>query len=176
MPPYFRYTQPRRKAGRLVVEVKVISTHMIPSKIILIAIAAAGVAATSAAAQSQSADEYQQRQSDLVELASVFGEMHHIRRTCAPRIEGDVWRDRMKRLVDLEQPGAEARERMVKRFNEGYRNAGDHFPVCDRRARDHAAARAIFARRIVDRLSAPLRQAAREADGPLLLTIPQDAD
>jgi len=142
----------------------------------LAAIVSAVAVTASAAAQSQSADEYQQRQSDLVELASVFGEMHHIRRSCAPRIEGDVWRDRMKRLVDLEQPGADARERMVKRFNEGYRNAGDHFPVCDRGARDHAAARAVFARRIVDRLSAPLRQATRDAEGPLLLTIPQDAD
>lgn len=133
-------------------------------------------AATGAAAQPQSADAYQQRQSDLIELASVFGEMHHIRRSCAPRIEGDVWRERMKRLVDLEQPGAEAREQMVQRFNEGYRNAGDHFPVCDRRARDHAAGRAIFARRIVDRLSAPLRQATRDADGPLLLTFPQEGE
>lgn len=137
---------------------------------------AMSVFSLSAAAQSQTADDYQQRQSDLVELASVFGEMHHIRRTCAPRIEGDIWRDRMKRLVELEQPGAEARERMVKRFNEGYRNAGDHFPVCDRRARDHAAARAIFARRIVDRLSAPLRQAAREEDGALLFTFPQETE
>ncbi len=132
--------------------------------------------ATIAAAQSQSADEYQQRQNDLVELASVFGEMHHIRRSCAPRIEGDIWRERMKRLVDLEQPSVEAREEMVQRFNEGYRNAGDHFPVCDRRARDHAAARAVFARRLVDRLSAPLREAARTADGPLILTIPQDGE
>ncbi len=129
-----------------------------------------------AAAQSQSADEYQQRQRDLVELASVFGEMHHIRRVCEPRLESDIWRDRMKRLVDLEQPPFEAREEMVKRFNDGYRNAGDHFPACNRRARDHAAARAVFARRLVGRLSAPLREAERFEDGPLILTIPQSND
>lgn len=132
--------------------------------------------ADGAFAQSQTADDYQERQSDLVELASVFGELHHIRRICEPRLESDVWRDRMKRLVDLEQPGFEAREEMVRRFNAGYRNAGDHFPACDRRARDHAAARAVFARRLVGRLSAPLREAERNDDGPLILTIPQEAE
>ncbi len=138
--------------------------------------AAALILAGETSAQSQSADEYQQRQRDLIELASVFGEMHHIRRICEPRLESDIWRERMKRLVDLEQPGFEAREEMVKRFNEGYRNAGDHFRTCDRRARDHAAGRAIYARRLVGRLSAPLREAERMNDGPLILTIPQNTD
>ena len=129
----------------------------------------------SALAQSQTANEYEQRQRDLIELASVFGELHHIRRVCEPRREADIWRERMKRLVDLEQPQFEAREEMVKRFNAGYRNAGDHFPRCSSRARDHAATRALFARRLVERLSAPLRETA-EDDGPLILSIPQDGD
>ncbi len=128
-----------------------------------------------AVAQSQTANDYQQRQNDLIELASVFGELHHIRRICEPRLESDIWRERMKKLVDLEQPQHDAREEMVQRFNAGYRNAGDHFPRCSTRARDHAAARALFARRLVERLSAPLRETAQE-DGPLLLTIPQDAE
>ena len=132
--------------------------------------------AGAALAQSHTANEYQQRQDDLVELASVFGELHHIRRICEPRLESDIWRDRMKQLVDLEQPGFDAREEMVKRFNDGYRNAGDHFPSCTRRARDHAAARAVFARRLVGRLSAPLRIEEPTDDGPLLLTIPQETE
>lgn len=125
-----------------------------------------------AKASAQSAEDYRERQRDLVELASVFGELHHIRRTCEPRLEGDVWRDRVKKLVDLEDPQFEIREEMVKRFNAGYRNAGDHFPSCDRRARDHAAGRALFARSIIDRLSEPLEEAA--GDGPLFVTVPQD--
>ena len=129
----------------------------------------------SALAQSQTANEYEQRQRDLIELASVFGELHHIRRVCEPRREADIWRERMKRLVDLEQPQFEAREEMVKRFNAGYRNAGDHFPRCSSRARDHAATRALFARRLVERLSAPLRETAEE-DGPLILSIPQEVE
>ncbi len=141
----------------------------------LIAVFAAG----GAAAQSQSAEDYRQRQQDLVELASVFGELHHIRRMCEPRFEGDVWRDRMKKLVDLEQPQFEAREEMVKRFNAGYRNAGNHFGRCDRRARDHAAARALYAQRLVRRLAEPLEAIAEseaETGGPLMLTIPQETE
>ena len=143
--------------------------------IIAVTALAAAFAGGAALAQPQSADEYRERQRDLVELASVFGELHHIRRICEPRLEGDVWRERMKRLVDLEQPQFEAREEMVKRFNAGYRNASDHFPFCDRRARDHASARAVFARRVIDRLSEPLRQAAPE-EGPLIVTIPPPTD
>lgn len=131
------------------------------------------VAASISPVMAQTAEEYRQRQSDLVELASVFGELHHIRRLCEPRLEGDVWRERMKSLVELEQPAAEARENMVKRFNTGYRNAGDHFSSCNRRARDHAASRAAFAHTIVRRLARPLREAAARNEGPLLVTIPQ---
>jgi uncharacterized protein (TIGR02301 family) len=137
------------------------------------------VIAADAAAQPQSAEDYRQRQQDLVELASVFGELHHIRRMCEPRFEGDVWRERMKKLVDLEQPQIEAREEMVKRFNAGYRNAGDYFDYCDRRARDHAAARALYAQRLIRRLSEPLEEIAEaeeESGGPLMFTIPQETD
>ena len=127
-------------------------------------------------AAAQTANEYQRRQGDLVELASVFGELHHIRRLCEPRLESDVWRERMKNLVELEQPAFEAREGMVKRFNTGYANAGDHFSSCSRRARDHAASRAAYAHTLVRRLAQPLREAAAKNDGPLIVTIPQDTE
>lgn len=140
---------------------------------ILAAILAAS--ALPAPALAQTAADFRQRQNDLVELASVFGELHHIRRLCEPRREGDVWRERMKRLVELEQPAFEAREEMVKRFNAGYQNAGGHFRHCDRRARDHAAGRASFAQTLVDRLSAPLEEEeAANISGPLIVTIPPD--
>lgn len=136
----------------------------------------AGAIGVSAQSLAQSAEDYRQRQRDLVELASVFGELHHIRRMCEPRFEGDIWRERMKQLVDLEQPQFEAREEMVKRFNSGYRNATGHFIRCDRRARDHAAGRALFAQSLVDRLSEPLEDVEPGADGPLIVTIPQSTD
>ncbi|MEO1253158.1 MAG: TIGR02301 family protein [Pseudomonadota bacterium] len=126
------------------------------------------------AARAQTADEYRDRQRDLAALASVFGELHHIRRLCEPRLESDVWRERMKRLVELEQPQPEAHEELIKRFNNGYRNAGDHFARCDRRARDYAAGRARYAQRVVRNLAEPLREAA--ASETFLVTVPQATD
>lgn len=126
----------------------------------------AGIAALSpftAGAQEDSAfEDYQVRQSDLVALSALFGEMHHIRRQCNPRVEGDVWRERMKSLVDLEEPQPAARDDMVAAFNKGYRAAQQRFRSCSRDARDHAAARAAQGEMIVARLIAPLKEAIEE--------------
>lgn len=135
----------------------------------LIVSLAACAAVAAGAASAQSIEAYQQRQADLSALAAVFGELHHIRRNCEPRLEADVWRERMKRLVDLEQPQFEVRETMVKSFNKGYSAAQQHFPDCSRRARDHAAARAVQGEAIIARLSAPLREAAaQDENAPFL--------
>ena len=53
--------------------------------------------------RAQTYDDYQRRFADLLALSSVFGELHHIRRTCLPRYEADTWRERMKQLIDLEK-------------------------------------------------------------------------
>lgn len=112
------------------------------------------------AASAQTFDDYQQRQSDLVALSALFGELHHIRRHCDPRLEGDIWRERMKTLVELEEPQSAAREEMVAAFNKGYRGAQQRFSSCNRNARDHAAARAAQGEMIVERLTEPLVEAA----------------
>ena len=49
----------------------------------------------------QTAEDYRRRQADLNALSVVFGELHHIRRHCEPRREADLWRNRMKRMVEL---------------------------------------------------------------------------
>lgn len=119
-------------------------------------------------ATAQTYETYQQRRDDLYALSSIFGELHHIRRTCEPRLEADIWRERMKTLVDLEEPEPEARNEMVARFNKGYRAAQEHFPSCDRRARDHAAARASQGETIIARLTAPLEEALEDDDAPFI--------
>ncbi len=121
-----------------------------------------------APALAQDLEAYQQRQRDLADLAELFGEMHHLRRTCDPSFEADVWRERMKKLIDLEEPQANEREAMVQQFNKGYRAAQSRYPACDRRARDYAAARAAQGDGVVARLSAPLR----ESEGDVFTTSP----
>ncbi|MEO1137653.1 MAG: TIGR02301 family protein [Pseudomonadota bacterium] len=130
--------------------------------------ATAGLVLLSAPAAAQDFESYQQRQEDLSELAELFGELHHIRRNCEPRFEGDIWRERMKTLLELEEPQASESEAMVQRFNRGYRNAQRRYPVCDRRARDYAASRAAQGDRIVARLT----QSLREEDGEVFSTSP----
>lgn len=107
---------------------------------------------------------YGARQRGLVSLAQIFGELHHIRRTCDPDREADVWRNRMKRLIDLESPSFDAREQMVGAFNDGYLSAQARFPYCNRDADDYAAARAYAGEALVSNLTAPLYAAERGAD------------
>jgi uncharacterized protein (TIGR02301 family) len=125
------------------------------------------------AAAAQDLESYQQRQRDLAALAELFGEMHHIRRTCEPRFEADVWRERMKQMIDLEEPQTEEREALVQQFNKGYRGAQARFPVCDRRARDYAAGRAAQGDAVVQRLSEALREEDLTVASPYLITPPE---
>ena len=101
-------------------------------------------------------DEYEARRAALTGLSQIFGELHHIRRLCEPEREGDIWRERMKRLIDLEQPAFDLREAMVGSFNDGYSSAQSRFAYCDRDAEDYAAARALTGEALVSNLTASL--------------------
>lgn len=116
-------------------------------------IACLAFAATPAPAQRI---DYVQRAQDLETLSQAFGALHSIRRMCEPRREAEVWRDRMRKLVELEQPQPALRDRMVAAFNSGFRDAEDRFEFCDEDARDYAAAAAAEADSVVDRLMQPL--------------------
>jgi uncharacterized protein (TIGR02301 family) len=122
---------------------------------------AVATAATPAVAQE---GDYGARQRSLVSLAQIFGELHHVRRTCDPDREADVWRNRMKRLIDLEEPSFDVREQMVGAFNDGYVSAQTRFPYCDRDAEDYAAARAYAGEALVSNLTAPLYAAEQGED------------
>ena len=124
-------------------------------------IAATAVMWTSGFAQSEG--DYRDRLNDLVAISEIFGELHHIRRNCDPRREDEIWRERMKKLIEFEGPQGGARDRMVSAFNDGYRNAQRRFDYCDRRARDYAAVRAAEGDVIVARLMAPLYKSLGES-------------
>jgi uncharacterized protein (TIGR02301 family) len=141
-------------------------------------IAAIAACLLAGAAAAQDLESYEQRRTDLASLAGLFGELHHIRRTCEPRYEGDVWRERMKTLMDLEEPQESEREAMVQAFNKGYRDAQRRFPSCDRNARDYAAGRASQGDAIVARLTQSLRQAQEEtfSASPLIVAPAPEID
>lgn len=107
--------------------------------------------------------DYAERARDLEALSGIFGELHHIRRLCEPQREAEIWRDRMRKLVELEAPQPALRERMVAAFNTGFYDAEAKFPYCDREARDYAAARASEGDAVAARLAAPLYQSLGES-------------
>lgn len=119
--------------------------------------------AAAAPAFAQSGDDGA-RQRGLVSLSQIFGELHHIRRTCDPEREADAWRNRMKRLIDLEEPAFDVREQMVAAFNDGYVSAQARFPYCNGDAENYAAARAYAGEALVSNLTAPLYAAQRGED------------
>ena len=145
---------------------------MIRAVFLVVAISLAGAAYAAA----EGYDDYRQRQQDLTALAAIFGDLHHIRRDCAPRAEADVWRERMKTLIDLEAPLPDARQEMIAAFNRAYRAAQRRYPVCNRRARDYAASQALRAEAIVARLTAPLYEALEEGEPFLLTETPQNGE
>jgi uncharacterized protein (TIGR02301 family) len=100
--------------------------------------------------------DYAARADDLVALSRILGELHAIRRQCAQNREADVWRERMRKLVELEMPQQAQRDRMVAAFNEGFSGAESAFPTCDRDARNHAARTAAEGDNITRRLVEPL--------------------
>jgi len=106
----------------------------------------------------QDAGDYRVRQQNLTKLSGIFGELHHIRRMCEPRREADSWRNRMKKLVELEEPSATHHVKMVDAFNNSYKTAQRRYDYCDRDAEDYAAARAAQGDAIVGQLMAPLYQ------------------
>lgn len=123
----------------------------------ILAIAAALLVACPALAQ----DDGAARRGALISLSKIFGELHHIRRMCDPDREGDLWRNQMKRLIDLEQPSFDLRDEMVSAFNGGYTSVQERFPYCDNDAEDYAAARAATGEALVANLAAPLYAAMR---------------
>lgn len=124
---------------------------------LLLAMLAGLAAAAPAAAQFRDAAE---RESALVSLARIFGEMHHIRRLCGDGDEDDIWRERMKRVIELEAPSFEQRERMVLAFNDGFMSAQARFDACTAEAEYYAAGRAATGEALVSNIAAATREAA----------------
>ena len=129
---------------------------LVPLYVFLEAAAALYVFLVAPSALAQTAEEYKRRQGDLTELAAIFGDLHNIRRHCEPQLEADAWRNRMKRIIELEQPKDAQRQEMIAAFNKAYQKSRKRFPQCNRRAKDFAAQRAASAQPIIERLTAPL--------------------
>jgi len=101
-------------------------------------------------------EDYVERKKNLIELAGIFGHLHHIRRTCEPRREANIWRERMQNMIELEEPDSDTHLKMVNSFNENFRNSRNRFPSCNRQARDSAKNFANEGYILIEKLTSPL--------------------
>ncbi len=102
-------------------------------------------------------DEYLKRQKDITVLAGFFGALHHLRRTCNPVLEAEIWRQRMQNLIALEEPDDKTHLGMVAAFNERFKASQKQYPECTRQALEVSRDIAFRGNEIVLRLTAPLK-------------------
>jgi uncharacterized protein (TIGR02301 family) len=65
----------------------------------------------------------------LMRLSEILGAVHYLRELCGAN-DGQVWRDRMKELMDSEGSTALRRAKLTRSFNSGYRSYSRTYNSC----------------------------------------------
>ncbi|MEM8986889.1 MAG: TIGR02301 family protein [Pseudomonadota bacterium] len=99
---------------------------------------------------------YKARQETLVRLAGLLGQTHHVRSLCVAE-ENEVWRRRMAKLLDLEDPPQKQRNAMVQAFNDGFYKARRAHAACTEDTRKAAARLGAEGRTLSNRLKADVQ-------------------
>jgi uncharacterized protein (TIGR02301 family) len=87
---------------------------------------AASICAAPAQATAQETRPYDDR---LMRLSEILGAVHYLRELCGAN-DGQLWRDRMKELMDTEGSSALRRARLTRSFNNGYRSYSRTYSTC----------------------------------------------
>ena len=93
-------------------------------------LAAIAAASLGAAAQSTLAPPdtkpYDER---LMRLCEVLGAVHYLRELCGAN-DGQLWRERMRELMEAEGSSALRRAKLTRSFNNGYRSYSRTYSTC----------------------------------------------
>ncbi|MCC7253404.1 MAG: TIGR02301 family protein [Hyphomicrobium sp.] len=65
----------------------------------------------------------------LMRLAEILGAVHYLRELCSAN-DGQLWREKMKELIDTEGGTAIRRARLTRSFNQGYRSYRRTYVTC----------------------------------------------
>lgn len=65
----------------------------------------------------------------LMRLSEILGAVHYLRELCGAN-DGQLWRDRMRELMDAEGSTALRRARLTRSFNNGYRSYSRTYSSC----------------------------------------------
>ena len=84
---------------------------------------AAGASAQSLAPETRPYDD------KLLRLSEILGAVHYLRELCGAN-DGQLWRDRMRELMDAEGSSALRRAKLTRSFNNGYRSYSRTYNSC----------------------------------------------
>ena len=93
---------------------------------LLLAATAGGGAVAQIALGAADSKPYDER---LMRLSEILGAVHYLRELCGAN-DGQVWRDRMKELMDAEGSTALRRAKLTRSFNSGYRSYSRTYNSC----------------------------------------------
>ena len=89
------------------------------------------VAAIPSRASAQASQSLENRPYDekLLRLSEILGAVHFLRELCG-NTDGQLWRDRMRELLDAEGTSALRKARLTRSFNNGYRSYSRTYQTC----------------------------------------------
>lgn len=93
-------------------------------RVLLVAAAALGVASPAIAA-----DDDKPYDDRLMRLSEILGAVHYLRELCGAN-DGQLWRDRMRDIMEGEGSSALRRAKLARSFNNGYRSYGRTYQSC----------------------------------------------
>lgn len=93
---------------------------------IIVAACLGGPSTTPAAGQQSELKPYDEK---LMRLAEILGAVHYLRELCGAN-DGQLWRDRMREILDGEGSTAARKAKLSKSFNNGYRGYSRTYQTC----------------------------------------------
>ena len=100
-----------------------------PIRIRFCALALAMVTMTSALAAQGTSGDARPYDDKLLRLCEILGAVHYLRELCGAN-DGQLWRERMKELMDTEGSTALRRAKLTRSFNNGYRSYSRTYNSC----------------------------------------------
>lgn len=91
--------------------------------------AVALMAAALMLATTASAQDNKPYDDKLLRLSEILGAVHYLRELCGAN-DGQLWRDRIKDLIDAESFSALRRARLTRSFNQGYASYSRTYRAC----------------------------------------------
>lgn len=79
--------------------------------------------------QSAAAQDTRPYDDRLLRLSEILGAIHYLRELCGNN-DGQLWRDKMRELMEAEGSSALRRAKLIRSFNNGYRSYSRTYTAC----------------------------------------------